>query len=94
MNRNQRIVIGFGLMFMLLMVLYPPYNLSSVKGGGEFFFVFRSRYGFLFDPPARPFGFSGSSFTMGVNWSRLANQWLIVLIPTMITFWAFKRKSK
>ena len=78
---------------MLLMVLYPPYNLSSVKGGGEFFSFF-VRYGFLFDPPARPFGFSGSSFTMGVNWSRLANQWRIVLIPTMITFWAFKRKSK
>jgi hypothetical protein len=76
-NRNQQIVIALTLMILLMMTLYPPYEAIPEHGGRLDFY----RYGFLFDPPY--------IYKVGVLWSRLVNQWIMVLVPAAVAWWIF-----
>jgi hypothetical protein len=92
MNRNQQAVIIFAAMVLFAMVLYPPWSEWGVHYS----------YGFLFDPPqAAPSDESdplhlrtpSDADRLALNWSRLINQWVLVLVVASPIFWAL-RKNK
>ena len=45
MNKKQKITIVLGVIILLLMTLYPPYNSHRLTGQSGAFYT----YGFLFD---------------------------------------------
>jgi hypothetical protein len=88
MNKNQRIVIGFAVIIIVLMALYPPYKVVSLTGRPSQFLG----YGFLFDPPHHKV--TPVYWELKLNWSRLINQWVLVLIPSLVIWWVLRERKK
>ena len=65
--------------------LYPPYNSHNLPGSSGAFY----KYGFLFDPPS-----VRTPWVLKVSKRRLLNQWIIVLIPMLLLYWALNEKDK
>ena len=82
MNETQRkVLIGIGVV-VLAMLIYPPYRVYGLGGGGWSDVVIQSGYAFLFELPNRA----------TVDVTTLLVQWVGVLIVGAIAFFLLKDK--
>jgi hypothetical protein len=84
-TKIQQIVIALAAIVVVLMALYPPYNAVSLTGWPSQYYG----YGFLFDPPL-----INQYWVSGINWPRLINQWVVIIIPTLLILWVLREKRQ
>jgi hypothetical protein len=79
MNTNQKRLLWGTIGVVVLMLLFPPFQLQGVNG-----IVLNMGYGFIFVPP------SGQGIEGQVNAGLLVVQWLGVLIIAALALLAMK----
>jgi hypothetical protein len=75
MNTNQKIILIVTGLFVLGMVLYPPFNLLMNNGA-----ILNMGYGWIFEPPRRGY------LVSNVNTAMLLIQWIGVIVVGGIIF--------
>jgi uncharacterized RDD family membrane protein YckC len=78
MNRTQQIAVAVGATVVLLMLIFPPFQVQIRDT------TFNMGYGFIFDPPKRGY------ITASVNVGMLLVQWTGTLLLTGIAFFLLK----
>lgn len=74
MNKKQKIILWIGIIIIVLMGLFPPYERAIILPSfGPDDPSVRISYGFLFEPPI---------LDVKIDFARLAIQWIIVSVLT------------
>ena len=82
MNQKQKRVVICAVAIVVIMILYPPFNLTLPNG-----MIINAGYGWVFNPPRTEWG---SNYIPSVNVGLLVAQWIAVIVAGLAAYYFTK----